>query len=111
MSKKPMSKSARIRKMLEQGKSVKQIAATVQCTPQMVYQIRAADKKKVEKKPVIVPGSLKGQQKDWVMVTTSTSKEPIGIPKDVYLDHMPPLDYHQPKQGIFKRIANWFFGG
>ena len=100
MSKKPMSKSARIRKMLEQGKSVKQIAATVQCTPQMVYQIRAADKKKSAPK-----------QKDWVMVTTSSSKEPIGIPKDVYLDHMPPLDYYQPKQGIFKRIANWFFGG
>jgi len=47
--KKPQSKSARIRKMLEQGKSVKQITAMVHCSPQQVYQIRAADKKKVVK--------------------------------------------------------------
>ena len=107
MAKKPQSKSARIRKLLEQGKSVKQIAAMVKCTPALVYQVKAYDKKK----SVIVPGSLKGHQKEWVMVTTSTSKEPIGIPKDVYLDHMPPLDYYQPKPGLLKRIANWFFGG
>ena len=103
MSKK-QSKSARIRKMLEQGKSVKQIAATVQCTPQMVYQIRSADKKKATPKKAVKP-------QEWVMVETMTSKEPIGISKDVYMDHMPPLDYYQPKRNVVQRFFNWLCGG
>ena len=107
---KKLTKSARIRKMLEQGKSVKQIVATLGVSAQMVYQIRSADKKKA-KKPIIVPGSLKGTQKDWVMVETSTSKKPIGIPKDVYDDHVPPLDYYQPKRNVVQRFFNWLCGG
>jgi len=46
---KKLTKTERIRKLLEQGKSVKQITAMVHCSPQQVYQIRAADKKKVVK--------------------------------------------------------------
>lgn len=93
MAKKQQSKSARIRKLLEQGKSVKHIAATVKCTPALVYQVKAYDKKKME-------GA-------WMTVTTSTSKKPIGIPKDVYADHMPPLDYYQPKQSLWARFKSW----
>jgi transposase-like protein len=97
--KKQMSKSARIRKMLEQGKSVKQICSAVGCTAQLVYLTRSKMKAKA-----------RAQDKEWVVVTTSTSKEPIGIPKDVYLDHMPPLDYYQPKPSLFQRVKNWFMG-
>ena len=46
---KKLTKTERIRKLLEQDKSVKQITAMVHCSPQQVYQIRAADKKKVVK--------------------------------------------------------------
>lgn len=100
---KKQSKSERIRKLLNQGKSVKQIVGMLDVTPQFVYTIRAQDKKKAEK--------------DWVMVETSTSKKPIGIPKDVYIAELDNIYGHTvmvtspPKQGIFKRIANWFFGG
>lgn len=109
MSKK-QSKSARIRKLLDQGKSVKHIAATVKCTPALVYQVKAYDKKKAAPKKVAKP-------QEWVMVETSTSKEPIGIPKDVYYEHMqpndhvPPLDYYQPKRNVVQRFFNWLCGG
>lgn len=101
---KKLTKSARIRKMLEQGKSVKQIVATLGVSAQMVYQIRSADKKKAAPKKAAKP-------QEWVMVETSTSKEPIGIPKDVYADHMPPLDYYQPKRNVVQRFFNWLCGG
>lgn len=49
MTKRSQSKSARIRKMLDQGKSVKQITALLHCHPQQVYQVRS-DMKKAKQK-------------------------------------------------------------
>ena len=101
---KKLTKSARIRKMLEQGKSVKQIVATLGVSAQMVYQIRSADKKKAAPKKAVRP-------QEWVMVETSTSKEPIGIPKDVYYEHTQPKDYPMPKRNVVQRFFNWLCGG
>lgn len=89
---KKLTKSARIRRMLDRGNSVKQIAAAVQCTPQMVYQIRAADNKKKQngapKKDIIVPGSFKGYQP--------------------YTAHEVPKDYfEQPKRSMWTRFKSW----
>lgn len=98
------STSERIRKLLEQGYPVKIISKKLKCSPALVYQVRAYDKKK---------------EKKWVMVETATSKEPIGIPKDVYEDHfgsirvrnaVQPFDYQQPKQSLLARIKNFFLG-
>ena len=93
---KKQSKSARIRKLLDQGKSVKQIVGMLGVTPQFVYTIRAQEKKK------------------WVMVETSTSKKPIGIPKEVAQLHevyghtIPVTPPH--KQSLLTRIKNFFLG-
>lgn len=105
---KKLTKSARIRRMLERGNTVKQITAALGVSAQMVYQIRSADKKKAAPKKVdTVKAAQKRMQNEWVMVTTSKSKKPIGIPKDVYDDHMPPLDYYQPKRSLWARFKSW----
>ena len=128
MAKKPQSPTARIRKLLEQGKSVKHIAATVKCTPALVYQVKAYDKKKVEKKPIIVPGSIKGYQQAMQQAAFSTSNTSIiktgaaarkaredalnmyQTPTPHSIQYGAPLDYYQPKQSLFQRIKNFFLG-
>lgn len=91
--KKPQSKSARIRKMLEQGKSVKQIVAAVGCTAQMVYLTRSNMKKK-EKKPIVIPRGV------WQE-----------LPQKATIDDIVKTMQPVSKPNVFKRIANWFFGG
>ena len=97
------SVSERIRKMLAEGKSVKEISKKLKCSAGLVYQVRAYDKKKVTPKKAVKP-------QEWVMVEASTSKEPIGIPKDVFYEHMQPLDHYRPQPSLFQRIKNWFMG-
>ena len=125
---KKLTKSARIRRMLERGNSVKQIVTALDVTPQFVYQIRAADKKKVEKKPIIVPGSIKGYQQAMQQAAFSTSNTSIiktgaaarkaredalnmyQTPTPHSIQYGAPLDYYQPKQSLFQRIKNFFCG-
>lgn len=96
------TKSQRIRNLLAQGKSVKEICKAVKCAPGRVYQVKSYDKSKAVK-------AKKVAKKDWVMVTTSRSNEPIGIPRDVYEAHQ-PRDYYQPKPSLFQRVKNFFLG-
>ena len=86
------STSERIRKLLEQGYPVKVISKKLKCSPALVYQVRAYDKKKEQK---------------WVMVETTTSKEPIGIPREVYDEHFSPK---HSKPTLWQRVKS-FFGG
>lgn len=76
---KKQSKSARIRKLLDQGKSVKQIVGMLDVTPQFVYTIRAQDKKKLDKEIAAVREDLKKraaqQAGEWKMVATYTKPE------------------------------------
>ena len=94
------SVSERIRTLLAQGYPVKVISKKLKCSPALVYQVRAYDKKKEEKK--------------WVMVETTTSKEPIGIPKEVAELHN--IYGHTiavtspPKPTLWQRVKS-FFGG
>jgi hypothetical protein len=93
------SKSARIRALLDQGYPVKVISKKLKCSPALVYQVRAYDKKK---------------EKKWVMVETATSKEPIGIPKEVAELHNiygHTITVTSPsKPSLFQRVKNWFMG-
>lgn len=103
------TKSQKIRVLLTQGKTVKEIAKAVKCHPGLVYQVRSYDKRKAEKAKK--PASKKTvAKKDWVLVTTSRSNEPIGIPRDVYEAHQ-PKDYPMPKRNIVQRFFNWLCGG
>lgn len=91
---KKQSKSARIRKMLEQGKSVKQIAATLQCSPQLVYQARAD----LKKKALILTGKTiqrwKKEQENAMNAVPYTMTE---VHKDLF----------QPKPTMWARFKSW----
>ena len=106
---KKQSKSARIRKLLDQGKSVKQIVGMLGVTPQFVYTIRAQEKKKIAKEVAAVRNDLKKKaaKTDWVMMEVSTHHEPIGIPREEYEQY---FTNNQPKPSLLARIKNFFLG-
>lgn len=49
----------KIRKMLAEGASTKDIVAKLKCKPQQVYQVRYTDKRKAEPKPISFWASIK----------------------------------------------------
>ena len=87
------STSERIRKLLEQGYPVKVISKKLKCSPALVYQVRAYDKKKSKPK------------QDWVMMEVSTHAEPIGIPREAYEEY---FAHKQPKPTLWQRVKSFF---
>ena len=82
------SKSQRIRTLLAQGKSVKEIVKTVKCHPGLVYQVKSYDKSKAVKAKVkkiredVAVRKMKDYENAWNAATLSTNKVPLGlIPK------------------------------
>lgn len=100
---KKQSKSARIRKLLEQGKSIKQIAATVQCTPQLVYQARAD----MKKKELIQTGkTVQRWKKEQDDAFNAASIKPGAIRYGVD-KVLVPKDYFQPKPTLWERFKSF----
>lgn len=111
------TKSQRIRNLLAQGKSVKEICKAVKCAPGLVYQVKSYDKtkahkltaKKLEKKLVKVQDKVTGKQwsaEELYNITKGrdTMPQPGGI---IYTQ---PRDYYQPKPSLFQRVKNFFLG-
>lgn len=92
---KKLTKTERIRKLLEQGKSVKQITAMVHCSPQQVYQIRAADKKKVVK-------VIQKRERDAMMNAACNLQN-----QAPYTMVEVPQNYFQPKPSLWQRVKSF----
>lgn len=103
------TKSQRIRVLLAQGKSVKEIAKAVKCNPGLVYQVKAYDKKKEVKAKVkkaredVAVRKMKDYENAW---NAATSQQPIRVPNGI----LQPRDYYQPKPSLFQRVKNFFLG-
>lgn len=110
------TKSQRIRNLLAQGKSVKEICKAVKCAPGLVYQVKSYDKtkahkltaKKLEKKAAKVPVGVWQElpQKATVKDLQKTMQNPIRVPGGI----LQPKDYYQPKPSLFQRVKNFFLG-
>lgn len=92
---KTQSKSARIRKMLEQGKTIKQIVAILHCHPQQVYQVRS-DMKRKQQVAIATPKAT--------FKPVYQSTQPI---IDKAIQSMQPI----PKRNVVQRFFNWICGG
>ena len=99
------SKSQRIRTLLAQGKSVKEIVKTVKCHPGLVYQVKSYDKSKEVK------------AKKWKAGNASASVTPVldrttgkqWSAGQIYQISQ-PRDYYQRKPSLFQRVKNFFLG-
>ena len=113
MAKQKMSVSEKIRKQLAQGKSVKEISKYLKCSPALVYQVRAYDKKKDEKL--------------WKSAAVTTSSKPVKTAKDYqkemqqarlggiievknYTDPWADVRPTPPKRNVVQRFFNWICG-
>lgn len=123
MTYKKQSKSARIRKMLEQGKSVKQIVAAVGCTAQMVYLTRSNMKKKAvaQAKTEVSVRKMRDYENAWDAAAVSTSKKSFiktgeaarKAREDAIrnaIATIEPKDYVEPKRGVWPTIKRFFLG-
>ena len=114
------SKSQRIRTLLAQGKSVKEIVKTVKCHPGLVYQVKSYDKSKAKKAVKKTDMKARGYEKAqvWVKGVDSTSVTPVldrttgkqwGAGQ-IQVMHQ-PKDYPMPKRNVVQRFFNWLCGG
>lgn len=103
------SKSQRIRTLLAQGKSVKEIVKTVKCHPGLVYQVKSYDKSKAKKAVKKTDMKARGYEKAqvWVKTTPTTSQQPLRVHDTI----KPPKDYAMPKRNVVQRFFNWLCGG
>ena len=120
------TKSQRIRNLLAQGKSVKEICKAVKCAPGLVYQVKSYDKtkahkltaKKLEKRAAKVPVGVWQElpQKATVKDLQKAAQKPGGVWENATLITTPipsyerPKDYYQPKPSLFQRVKNFFLG-
>lgn len=74
------SKAQTIRSMLAQGKTAKEIAALTGVTPQYVYCIRHADKKKVTPKKIRAKAKAKAKPIDAPIIFYPNQNPPIPAP-------------------------------
>lgn len=128
------TKSQKIRVLLTQGKTVKEIAKAVKCPPGLVYQVRSYDKRKAEKAIVVPKGVLasvpkkptvKDLQKAVVKAKTQKVIQEVAMRKmrdyenawdmaALSASKVPlaqPKDYMMPKRNIVQRFFNWLCGG
>lgn len=115
------STSQRIREMLEQGYPVKVISKKLKCSPSLVYQVRAYDKKKstpktkqwssgvvtTSAKPTVK--GLQKRQQEAVLGVLAAKPGSIRYGETVFV----PKDYAtaQPKRNVVQRFFNWLCGG
>lgn len=127
------TKSQRIRNLLAQGKSVKEICKAVKCAPGLVYQVKSYDKtkahkltaKKLEKRAAKVPvgvwqelpqkATVKDLQKttgkQWgneELYNITRGRRVVTQPNGI--SYTQPRDYYQPKPSLFQRVKNFFLG-
>ena len=106
------TKSQRIRVLIAQGKTVKEIAKAVKCNPGLVYQVKAYDKRKEAKakKPAKKAVEMKTRGYEpaqvWLKSGVSTSLTLLRVH-----DTTQPKDYYQPKRNVVQRFFNWLCGG
>ena len=119
------SVSERIRKMLAEGKSVKEISKRLKCSAGLVYQVRAYDKKKSDKiwataqvstsankvkarpnNSFIKTGEAARQMRENALNALAAKPGAIRYGETVFV----PKDYPTPKQPLLTRIKNWFMG-
>ena len=119
MTYKKLSKTARIRKMLDQGKSVKQIVSALGCTPQMVYLTRS-NMKKAERRAfqnemqnkanaalaAHAEQHAKEYQKTIIVKRGEAARQAREDAIRKAIQTMQPVS----KPGVLKRIANWIMG-
>ena len=111
------TKSQRIRNLLAQGKSVKEICKAVKCAPGLVYQVKSYDKtkahkltaKKLEKQLVKVQDKTTGKQwGDEELYNITRGRRVFTQPNGI--SYTQPRDYYQPKPSLFQRVKNFFLG-
>lgn len=82
---KPQSRSTKIRQLLADGKSVKDVAAALGCQPLAVYQVLYYDRKKGKKKAGRPKGS-KNKPKDVVKLPSPSENLKRAL-NDLRIDH------------------------
>ena len=111
------STSQRIRKMLAEGKSVKEISKKLKCSAGLVYQVRAYDKKagiktKQWKSGVVTTSAkptakaLQKRQQEAVLGALASKPGAIRYGESVFI----PLPHHHMKPTLWQRVKNFFTG-
>ena len=103
------SKSQRIRTMLDQNKSVKEICKAVKCSPALVYQVKSYDKNKAKKVSYqkLHNKVVARLSEEAAVLNKTKAKTPVKAGSWVEVQ---PKDYYQPKPSLFQRVKNFFFG-
>lgn len=121
------SVSERIRTLLAQGYSVKEISKKLKCSAGLVYQVRAYDKKKEKSvkrwesgvvttsankiksqpsKGYIKTGEAARKQRDDMLNALATRPGAIRYGDSVLI----PLPHHHMKPTLWQRVKNFFTG-
>lgn len=111
------STSQRIRKLLAQGLTVKEISKRLKCSTGLVYQVRAYDKKadiktKQWKSGVVTTSAkptvkdLQKRQQEAVLNQLARKPGAIRYGESVFI----PLPHHHMKPTLWQRVKNFFTG-